>query len=223
MAEENYWFSVAVVGAMNPSIHHPAWYRLTEILTPEETQSAETSGTTLVTPQISQFSTQSITIVCEAARWQVHTTERSKMERVREIASKTFTVLDHTPVSAYGFNFNCHQATDLKDVKAVLARFIESLPLGLEAEPADRRSGKINYQVARSGRVLTTNVEPSIKGDNMVYVAVNADHRIPTPPPSDFKQFDLAALLNENFPIDHKDAEHQLASILAALNSSKEI
>ena len=44
-----------------------------------------------------------------------------------------------------------------------------------------------------------------------------------TPPPSDFKQFDLAALLNENFPIDYKDAEHQLASILAALNSSKEI
>ena len=101
------------------------------------------------------------------------------MERVREIASKTFTVLEHTPVSAYGFNFNCHQATELKDVRAVLARFIESLPLGLVAEPVDRRSGKINYQVARAGACSQRMSSPPMKGENMVYVAVNADYRIP--------------------------------------------
>jgi hypothetical protein len=94
--------------------------------------------------------------------------------------------------------------------------------LGLNAGRTGHRAAKISYQTASNGRVLTTAVEPSSKGGELVYLAINAEHRITDPPPGEFRQFDLTPLLNESFPVDYQDARQQVASVLDALNALKE-
>ncbi len=222
MTEPNDFFSIVVLGAMNPAIHHPAWYRLTNILTEGESERAEAGGTVVVTQQISQFSGDSFTIVCEPARWQVQTREETQLERLKEITERTFEKLDQTPLSAFGFNFTYHRATSLPHVNTTLANLIEELPLGLTPNRAERRAAKISYSTASDGRVLTTAIEPSSKGEGLVYVAINAEHRIPLPQkPGEFQHFDLTPLLREDFPRDYEDAKRNLASVLDALEALK--
>jgi hypothetical protein len=222
ITQPNDFFSIVVLGAMNPSIHHPAWYRLMRILTEEESERAERSGTILATPQISQFSGDSITVVCEPGRWQVQTRDEAQLQRLREIAEETFKILYHTPVSAFGFNFAHHRKTSLSRVNTTLANLVEALPLGLKPNGAERRAAKFNYSTAVDERVLTIAIEPSSKGEELVYVAINAEHRIPIPPPGELRQFDLTPLLKENFPRDYEDAKRNLASVLDSLNALKE-
>jgi hypothetical protein len=221
MPDSNDLFSFVVVGAMNPSIHHPAWYRLNGIFTEEEAGATDSSGM-LVTSQISQFSVGSVTIVCDQARWQVQTRDETKLDRLREIAAKTFEVLFHTPVSLYGLNFAYHRVTTSPDVKSVLATLIRALPLGLGSEPAEKSSAKINYQSTSMGRVLTTLVEPSVKGEEQLFVAINAEYRTPTPAPGEYKPFDLTPLLNEAFHRDYPEAKRIVAKVVDALNALKE-
>jgi hypothetical protein len=220
-AVSNDLFSLVVVGAMNPSIHHPAWYRLNGIFTEEEYTAADKSST-LVTSQISQFSVGSVTILCDPVRWQAQTKDEAKLERLKEIAAKTFEVLFHTPVSLYGLNFAYHRVTTLSEVNSVLATLIRGLPLGLGSEPAEKSAAKINYQTTSTGRVLTTLVEPSVKGGEQVFVAINAEYRTPTPAPGEYKPFDLTPLLNEAFHRDYPDAKRIVANVVNALNALKE-
>jgi hypothetical protein len=223
MTESNDFFSIVVVGAMNPSIHHPAWYQLMHILSEEEGKRALESGKILAaTQQISQFSIDAFTIVCEPARWQVQTRDETQLERLREIAEKTFEILYHTQITAFGLNFTYHRKTPLPEVNTSLATLIEALPVGLKPERAERRAAKINYQTTSDGRVLTIAIEPSSKGADLVYVAINAEHRIkPLPPGEEYRQFELTPLLRKAFMRDYVDAKQNLARVLDALNALK--
>jgi hypothetical protein len=223
MTESNDFFSIVVVGAMNPSIHHPAWYQLMHILSEDESKRTLESGTILaVTQQISQFSSDAFTVVCEPGRWQVQTRDEAQLHRLREIAEKTFEILYHTQVSAFGFNFTYHRKTSLSEVNTTLANLIEALPLGLTLNRAERRAAKINYQTTSNGRVLTIAIEPSSKGAELVYIAINAEHRIIPPPPGEYRQFDLTPLLRETFARDYEDAKQNLTGVLDAMNALKE-
>ena len=162
MTESNDLFSIVVVGAMNPSIHHPAWYRPMDILTEEESKRSEESGMILaVTQQISQFSSGAFTVVCEPHRWQVQTRHETQLQRLREIADKTFEILYHTQVSAFGFNFTYHRKTSLSEVNTTLAMLIESLPIGLK--PTGRRAAKINIRLHQMDECLRSWLNPPLK------------------------------------------------------------
>jgi hypothetical protein len=160
--------------------------------------------------------------VCEPGRWQVQTREEAGLQRLREIAEKTFEILYHTPVLAFGFNFTHHRKTALSQVNMALAKLVEALPLGLSPNRAARRGAKINYQTASDGRVFSIGIEPSAKGDGLIYIAINAEHRLATPPPGEFRQFDLTPLLKESLPRDCEDAKRALVGVLDALNVLKE-
>jgi len=188
----------------------------------EGKRSLESGKLLAVTQQISQFSVDDFTIVCEPGRWQVQTRDEAQLERLREITEKTFELLYHTQIAAFGFNFTYHRKTSLPEVNTVLATLMEAVPLGLKPDRAERRAAKINYQTTSGGRVLTVAIEPSSKGADLVYVAINAEHRIKPLPPGEYRQFDLTPLLRESFARDYEDAKQTLASVLDALNALKE-
>ncbi|MDO8434941.1 MAG: hypothetical protein Q7S58_21285 [Candidatus Binatus sp.] len=213
----DYFFSVALVGAMNPAIHHYAWYLHENILKKEEADIAAQSGAGVCTAQLSQLQFGAILIFCDPIRWQISTSEIQAVGRIVKIADDTFSVLRHTPVSAFGFNFNHHRSTRLPKVNNTLARMVRSLPLGLISEDREESAGKLNYQHSvGGGRVITVQIEPSVRGPDQVYVAVNVEYRM-TAAAGEFKAFELK--LEERFPGDRKFAEQQLEFIVKALNS----
>ncbi len=209
-------YSIVVVGAMNPAIHHHSWYLLTEILTPEEAETASKGGALLCTAQVAQFAFGPLTITCEPNRWQIITEDQGALSRAVEIAEKTFRVLNHTPVSAFGFNFMHHRQTRLPKVSKTLGRLIRDLPIGLMSDPSEIDAAKLNYQHATGGgRVVAVKIEPSVLGDDWLFVAINVEY--PTAAPDGkLGFFDLN--LNERFPRDHEHAQQQLRGIVDAVN-----
>src|ERR1700730_3850135 len=146
-------YAIVVAGNMNPSIHHPAWYKLIGALSDEELGSALTgstspapaetpasqegevfevaSGLTVTTPGLAQFTAGKMRIACVGQSWTITTYEQALLSRICDVASSVFEALTHTPVSAYGINFNFHRKTNVGDTGARLAQIVDATPLAL--------------------------------------------------------------------------------------------
>src|SRR5687767_5676759 len=135
-------FSLVVAGAMNPSIHHPMWYRIIGLLNEEEADQATQSKNTFCTPPISQVELKDFKIICQERRWEAQTRSESMIARLRALAWTVFDdILKHTPVSALGFNCGFVRETNCSDVGIVIAEAIASAHLGLSEN--DLSSGEI--------------------------------------------------------------------------------
>lgn len=100
------YYSIVVTGGMNTKIHHPTWYRFTEIFSPEEESEAIRNDQTLFLPGVSQITMPDFRIVCQEERWEIKTKNHRMLSRIEEIAVTLFDEkLPHTPVVACGLNF----------------------------------------------------------------------------------------------------------------------
>ena len=123
--------SVVVVGAMNPVIHHPAWYHAMSIITQSELEESLRKPVVVI-PQFAQFASDSFSIVCLPDRWQV-SCDTADGERIVALAKATFEKLYHTPVTAYGVNHNFHAETT-KQILSTLMTIVRQTDLPFSAE-----------------------------------------------------------------------------------------
>ena len=133
-------YNIVVVGAMNPRIHHPSWYELVNLLSPEQAKEALASSATFGLPGIAQLSAPSLglTISCNEQKWTVQTENRERTSLLQGITFRVFDeLLKHTPVSAYGFNIIYRRETRCPSVGRFLADLIAGTQLGLTADEAD--------------------------------------------------------------------------------------
>jgi hypothetical protein len=230
-------FSITVAGAMNPAIHHPAWYRAIGALNDSELTLAgaapdpavqQTPGTSpsgaalpICTPAFSQFTAGAIRVICINQSWTISTHEKILLVKIRDIATKVFSALGHTPVSAYGLNFSYHRKTRLQDVATRLAEFVEAMSLGFDRFQQTKRAARIAYTTSHAGRDLNISVERSVRGLDSVFVGINAHHPILLPAPP-FQQFDLSPLFQDSLEPDMRDAQLCLSHILAAFGGGED-
>ncbi len=226
---------------MNPAIHHPAWYHSVGALTDDElahtgavpakdrqprpavqgTPGIAVAGPNMpiCTPAFAQFTAGHIRVVCINQSWTISTPDKTSFLRIRDIATRVFMALGHTPVSAYGLNFSYHRRTKLGNVAVRLAQFVEAMPLGFDKFQHTERSAKIAYTTSAPGRDFNVSVEPSVRGSDVLFVGINAHHPILLPTPG-FQQFDLGPLLGNSTENDLRDAQSCLSRILATFGGS---
>jgi hypothetical protein len=168
-------YSIVIVGNMNPRIHHPAWYEAVRILSPEEARAALLLA---CTPMFSQFQLPGSTILCMQERWEVQTQDAEKLERMLDIAGRTFDTLKHTPIAAFGLNFHFVRPTGLPDVGRRLAELVNGLPLGRKATVSD--SSLIVTTTTLPDRVLQETVHGAPEEAGYVRVGYNVQHAIKT-------------------------------------------
>lgn len=217
MAEDQVFFSVVVIGHMNPMIHHPFWYRHFDLLTEEEADEAVQSPNTYAVPPVSQIQIEALQIVCQQDRWEVRTSVATNLDRIRWITERVFDhLLPHTPVSRYGFNFNHVRGTNSRDVGRFLASHLTGSSLGLG--PADATSAEITLRRSFEDRVAMIVVKPST-GDR-VAVANNFDYSLEGLATTDFAPFHLADRFQASFGRDRMEAEQQVEAIVQAINES---
>jgi hypothetical protein len=225
-------YTITVRGAMNPAIHHPAWYRLINAISPEEMALAATAQVEagvgkpvqiqaaqgFSSAQFSVFTAGSLRITCLPEVWSIATTEASKLERITEMAGTVFAALPHTPISGYTVSFAHHRHTSLPDVGGHLARQVHSLPVGLPHVDGTVESAYIRYAASSALHDLVIDLQPSVKAKTMVFIAVNATHKLQ--PAKELKLFDLRPLLAEAVTKARRDAEDLVAKMTATLSSS---
>src|SRR5439155_2419718 len=112
-------YSIVVAGSMNPSIHHPYWYRQNGLISQEELDAAISAEDTICLPPAAHFRISAIDLECILSRWELKTTDSQLLDRLLDIAAKVFGILEHTPVVAIGINLNSRRQVSVPDVSRI--------------------------------------------------------------------------------------------------------
>lgn len=119
--------SIVLLGNFNPAIFHPAWLEKFKILPIQETQWALgekpktkefTSGKEqIIIQEVPPLSVKqdkahlqflSLRIMVEPNRFICNTVDRTKFTLIKEVVLKIFEILNHTPITGIGINFDGH-------------------------------------------------------------------------------------------------------------------
>ncbi len=211
MTTDSEVYNIVVLGAMNPRLHHPSWYRLVGLLNEGEEKEATSSQPSVCTPFLAQFQAADLKITCQMDRWEVQTGKKENLDRLKEISIKVFDdLLTHTPISRLGFNFVFQIKTRAENAALVLAAAIAKSSLdfrGDGAETADlflrRNCGDHTVLVA---------VRP---GSDQASVSVASNYEYTFNIEGFFK---IGDLLLRRFDVDRTDAEEQTQLIVEAIN-----
>jgi len=207
-------FSIVILGAMNPAIHHPIWYQLNKLLGDDEVKQALTAGGLVNSPDVSQFSCSDFRITCMRDRWDIFTTKSELRARMLTIAAAVFVKLPETPIGLFAFNNDFHLQTRSADVGTLLGKKLSQLHLNLPAG-ISKESITINMDTPYP---TTFRIEPSPHSPNMVFVAVNTNHPVPS---SEAGYFDLTPMLTEFFEKDFAMASSRASAIAQAIDGGE--
>lgn len=215
--KEGTGFAIVVLGTMNPAIHHPYWYKFVNLLSDEEEKVA-LGGEFVSLPPLAQFKAGPLEFFCDPKRWQVTTSDDTQSERVLKIAGLVFDeYLPHTPVDAIGLNFNFHRLTPLSNVGQYLADQLGQLDFKLPRN--EGCSGKLSHTSPVGGVQLRMQVEPSVHGEHLVYVAFNAHialKQVERP-----QVFDLSSLVSETYAKIRPIVDTRLSTIIEAMGAGE--
>lgn len=214
-------FALSVIGRMNPAIHHPSWYGRVGILTEDEVGEAlgEKDSPELavqVQASVASFTFGQFSISCTPESWniQCEAPENPPERRAIEVAGKTFTCLDHTPVDGFSVTSAHHVGVSVPDVALRIANLLKESPLGLGWGKDE--SPLATYQLRRKSAVAEhhTVIEPSVRVPGAVFMLFRST--FPIPAGSDM--FDLKPLLLGGLKAHKMDFENQLTSILQVID-----
>jgi hypothetical protein len=207
--------SIVVVGAMNPRIHHPIWYRQIEAISDAElTESLAqpAAATLLIAPMMSRFETGGIKVQCFEDRWEIQVLASSGMQRIFDMTGKVFTKLFETPVNRFGFNFHFHRETAVASVKERLADLATGLRLGFSEGGA--RASSIQFGNFYDLYSVNVAVAASPLGQNRVFVAHNMEYTIL---PEGY--FDLVQKMTPHYDEDYQRAVRGTDAVVNGLNA----
>jgi hypothetical protein len=208
--------SIVLVGAMNPRIHHPLWYKYQGLITEEEFEQAMRSFMT-VSPQMAQFGFSGIHISCVADRWDIKANDITKRQRMLDLTIEVFDKrLPQTPIGIFAFNNDFVRTTNISDVSASLGKGISERCFGLSESNVKSAYAMFTMEPSGAGPV-NVKVEHGPNPQDVI-VRVNSNHS-----PSlgmgggDVGNFDLAPLLKDRFDADFKMAERLVKAVVDGL------
>jgi hypothetical protein len=97
--------TVRLVGSFNPAIFQPAWFSRESLISNEE---ADAATINIIHSQISSFETPAFAVEVTPDWFDVTAAGRPFTDLVRDLAYGTFSILQHTPISAMGMNNFVH-------------------------------------------------------------------------------------------------------------------
>jgi hypothetical protein len=93
--------SIVAVGSFNPAIFQPRWFSWNNLIPEGEAGDAKIE---IIHRDVSIFSTDWFSLQATGDRFLLDTRDPTKCFPLRDLALGTFKILEHTPVSAFGFN-----------------------------------------------------------------------------------------------------------------------
>ena len=224
--------ALVLLGHFNPATFHPEWFDRFKVLPSHETQWAEGEKpkiteiplkdgkmvieerpAIIVRHDSAELQFPSIRLSVNPTRFVCRAVERENFHLAKEVTTKIFTLLSHTPINALGINFNghCRFADDSdKILKSLFAKREESFQKIFEG----------NYQVEGQfvfqsrGQRGTLKFELSKKMNGGIFVSSNFHSEIETHTAEQAIQ-----LIDENY---EKDLEEVLTIVKNLIGEPEE-
>ncbi len=149
---------IVLVGAFNPAIFHPEWLLRHNLISPDDSESAEIE---IVHNDISQFNFDWLKVAVQRNRFSIRTNDPSKFSPLRDLAVSIFSILDSTPIRQMGLNMSIRYKIDsendwhkIGDTLAPKEIWRQSIPdrvgltsLTVQSPREDEYKGHINITV----------------------------------------------------------------------------
>ncbi len=97
--------SIVAVGEFNPAIFQPSWFSENKLIRIEEASAANLE---IVHKNAAIFSTEWFSLQVTNPVFSLESTDPAKSRPLRDLALGTFTLLEHTPITAFGLNKHQH-------------------------------------------------------------------------------------------------------------------
>jgi hypothetical protein len=165
-------YSIVVNGAFNPSIVSPGWLVDTGLIRPNEGHQAEIE---VIHRQATSFSTEWFQLRVLPEQFAIETLDGSKLSPLRDLAAGIFKLLEHTPLTAFGFNGSRHYKMPSETEYTSLGyHFAPVQPWrGIISRPALRSLTEEGNRNDKTGEVDNITLEPSIKYAHGVFIRAN--------------------------------------------------
>lgn len=168
--------SIVVLGSFNPAIFHPVWFKTHGLIRDEE---ADTAKLEVTHPEISVFSVDWFRLQVLRERFSIETSDSAHFEPLRDLVLGTFSLLEHTPVSAMGLNRMMHFKMPSEDKWHAFGHLIAPKKVwhGIMKQPGLK---SLTMQDSRSDPPGYTQVkvEPSRSVEPGIFVQVNIHYEI---------------------------------------------
>lgn len=182
--------SIVAVGAFNPAIFHPAWFKTNKILPSAEVDVAlerpragpgeGAQPGLVVSREATQVRFESMLLLVTPERWELSTERPDWKKDLGPIVSSVFETLGHTPVKLLGFNVIVNQG--VRSPEAVMNRWA---PVSALARVVGDENPEVAMKVGAmvrgswSGYRVAVAMEPSTKlEDRGVFVSQNFEKTI---------------------------------------------
>jgi hypothetical protein len=104
--------SIVILGSSNPGIFHPIWFKTNGLIKVEEADKAKLE---ITSPMISIFGVEWFRLQVETQKFTIQTQNETHFELLSDLVIGTFSLLEHTPVSAMGLNRSMHFKMDSEE------------------------------------------------------------------------------------------------------------
>jgi hypothetical protein len=151
-----------VVGNFNPAIFHPAWLAAQGIVGPKE---AENAQVLIVNPALTGLMVGAIHLEVTPERLHARTLDTSSYVVLRDFVVSVLTILEHTPVTAFGINRFLHFRVASEDEWHRIGHSLapKSPWAGLLDEPGTKRVTMKGRRPGCTASEVHVGVEPSLK------------------------------------------------------------
>lgn len=210
MTEDSTYYSIVVLGAMNPRIHHASWYLETTLVTEAEREHAVNDKGTFCTPPLAHINFPEFNITCQEERWQIQTSKDTALDRICSVAGGIFgSLLPHTPINLVGMNFDERRSVPPTTFRIIAERLAEAR-LGFRAEHILAGEFIIRRDFSQFTNSLT--VKPLKTSADQLLIASNFEHRL------EEQRYSVQSVLNEHFENHRLWAVEETQSILNTIS-----
>ena len=169
----NAWH-IVVVGNIDPRQHHPMWYGLIGCLS--ESEIKEAMPTIDAGMNYWAFNCHAYRIIAQYNKWEISTTAKDNVPRIKEVACRVFSRLFEITIAAIGVNAQFHIETKAPDVREILRNKVLGTNLGFSGhKDAD---SQIVYRWNDGTYTTAWLVCPSLSGLNTIYIAQDKQYKI---------------------------------------------
>jgi hypothetical protein len=168
--------SVVALGSFNPAIFQPQWLAAKNLIRSSEADAAKIQ---IIHQQASIFSLDWLTLQVTPDRFSVETSDPTKILPLRDLVIGTFKILEHTPLTSYGFNCHRHYRMPSEPEWHAFGHFLapKAIWKDILIEPGLRVLNMLGKR-PDSDAVIGIQIEPSLKIRPGVFFQINEHHDI---------------------------------------------
>jgi hypothetical protein len=171
--------SIVALGSFNPAICQPLWFAGRNLISKEE---AEGATIEIIHKDVSIFSLRWLSLQVTTDRFAIRTADPTKHRPLHDLMAGTFKILEHTPITAFGFNSEAHyKMNSVEEWHAFGDHYApKDSWRGILSDPGLRSLIIEERQKSAEGSRRQIRVEPSlkIKPGPGIFIAINEHYAI---------------------------------------------